>query len=552
MTYTAKRIGLFFIIYVFASAFCPVQAAEVSVGEAITTEDDLQVEQKSPVPEDIAVFGSNLFNGQFSRKKQLHFNPDYKVAIGDTISVKIWGALDHELELAVDVQGNIFIPKVGTVTVAGVSNQKLVDVIRAKVRQKYNKMVFVYANVAGYQPVWVFVTGNVNLPGLYQGMASDSALQFLDKAKGINLKYGSFRQIEIVRNNKIVRSIDLYRFLANGAMNLFQFHDGDAIVVGNLQYRYTVTGEAKRPFMFEFSTPTVRLKRILKLAMPDPSSTNVIITRWQKNNLKTVYAYSLDQIDNVVVQSGDVIDVYADHTDLRNTVTITGEHQGLHTLVVKKDVTLANLLSKVKLSPLSEVKSVQLFRKSVAEKQKQLLLANLKELETLVLTTSSISKDEAFLRSQEAKSVLAFIDRAKKVEPKGQIVIHDPMNFNEIYLADEDQVFIPRKENLILVQGEVSFPGAHTYIEKKTVLDYIVLAGDFGSRANKKAVLVIRQNGRVIKFDSVSGMKKAKVQKGDSILVFPKLEGKNVQIVRDITQILFQIAMSAGIVLAAF
>ena len=552
MRYTGKRIGLFLILYVFASAFCPVQAAEVSVGEAITTEDDLQVEQKSPVPKNIAVFGSNLFNGQFSRKKQLHFNPDYKVAIGDTISVKIWGALDLELELAVDVQGNVFIPKVGTVTVAGVSNQKLVDVIRAKVRQKYNKMVFVYANVAGYQPVWVFVTGNVNLPGLYQGMASDSVLQFLDKAKGINLKYGSFRQIEIVRNNKIVGSIDLYRFLANGALNLFQFHDGDAIVVGNLQYRYTVTGEAKRPFMFEFSTPTVRLKRILKLAMPDPSSTNVIITRWQKNNLKTVSAYSLDQIDNVVVQSGDVIDVYADHTDLRNTVTITGEHQGLHTLVVKKDVTLANLLSKVKLSPLSEVKSVQLFRKSVAEKQKQLILANLKELETLVLTSSSISKDEAFLRSQEAKSVLAFIDRAKKVEPKGQIVIHDPMNLNEIYLADEDQVFIPRKENLILVQGEVSFPGAHTYIEKKTVLDYIALAGDFGSRANKKAVLVIRQNGRVIKLDSVSEMKKTKVEKGDSILVFPKLEGKNVQIVRDITQILFQIAMSAGIVLAAF
>jgi hypothetical protein len=264
-----------------------------------------------------------------------------------------------------------------------------------------------------------------------------------------------------------------------------------------------------------------------------------------------VYAYSLDQIDNVVVQSGDVIDVYADHTDLRNTITIAGEHQGLHTLVLKKDVTLANLLAKVKLSPLSEVKSVQLFRKSVAEKQKQLLLANLKELETLVLTTSSISKDEAFLRSQEAKSVLAFIDRAKKVEPKGQIVIHDPINLNEIYLADEDQVFIPRKTNLIIVQGEVSFPGAHTYIEKKTVLDYIALAGDFGTRANKKAVLVIRQNGRVIKFDSVSEMKKAKVQKGDSILVLPKLEGKNVAIIRDITQIIFQIAMSAGVVLAA-
>ncbi len=161
MTYTGKQIGLFliFIIYVFASASCPVQAAEVSVGEAIITEEDLQVEQESEVPADIPVFGRNLFNGQFSRKKQPHFNPDYKIAIGDTISVKIWGALDLELEPAVDVQGNIFIPRVGTVTVAGATNQKLVDVIRARVRQKYNNMVFVTGSLIPWQ------RGSRNWPG---------------------------------------------------------------------------------------------------------------------------------------------------------------------------------------------------------------------------------------------------------------------------------------------------------------------------------------------------------------------------------------------------
>lgn len=541
---------LFITCLILAPTAHPAAAAEVSFGEAVTTESDLKVEESAPSPPDAAVFGHNLFKGSFTTKSRPHYNPNYKIAVGDTINLRIWGSFEFAEDVKVDSQGNIFIPKVGTVAVGGATNKRLVQIIEAKVHKMFNQRIFVYANVADFQPVWVFVTGNVNRPGLYQGMASDSVLQFIDKAKGINLDYGSFRDIRIVRNNHPVKKIDLYEFLTAGKLDLFQFHDGDSIVVGDIQYRITTAGDVKRPFMFEFTTQEVALKNLLELAIPNPTATNLTLTRWTADNKKHIESYTLSESQDLMVRSGDAVEVYSDHNGNANTITITGEHQGSHTLVVPGNYTLAELMNKLMLTSLSDVDAIQLFRKSVAEKQKQLLLAKLHELESLVLTTSSVTKDEALMRSQEAQSILTFIDRAKKVEPKGQVVIHDMAGFNEIYLEDGDQVFIPRKTNIVLVQGEVAFPGAHTYVKGHNVEDYILLAGDFSQRANMDRVLVIKQNGRVAKCESHSKLDKMSIDRGDSVLVLPKLEGKNIQITKDITQILYQIAVGAGVILA--
>ena len=547
------KIGLFLLVVCLAAILAShALAAEVSVGEAVTTASDLEVADSAVEVPTAAVFGHNLFQGRFTAKSQPHYNPDYRVAVGDTINLRIWGSLELEMDATVDNQGNIFIPKVGTVAVGGVTNRRLVEIIKAKVHQNYNMRVFVYANVASFQPVWVFVTGNVNQPGLYQGMASDSVLQFIDKAQGINRNYGSFRDISIVRNNQPIKNIDLYDFLTAGEMDLFQFHDGDSVLVGDIQHRVTVTGDVKRPFRFEIAKSVVEVEEILALALPNPTATNLTLTRWLPDNNKVLRTYALDQSEGLLVLSGDTIEVYADHNANAITATISGEHDGRHTLLLPNGTTLAELKSQLTLTELSNIDAIQLFRKSVAERQKQLLLAKLRELETLVLTTPSVTTDEARMRSQETESILRFIDRAKLVEPKGHVVIHDTAAMQEIYLEDGDQVFIPRRTNVVLVQGEVSFPGAHTYSEGKTVRDYISLAGDFSERANKDRVLVIKQNGSVVRVESKSQLGRVAVERGDSILVFPELKGKTLQIAKDITQILYQIAVSVGILVAIF
>ncbi len=519
-----------------------------SIGESTVVNEKNESLIKKNISNKTRVFGWNLFQGNFKNIKKPGYNPDYRIDIGDIIDIKLWGAFEHAQDMPVDNQGNIFIPKVGNVNVLGVVNSQLVKLIRKKIRTVYRDKVYVYANVANYQPISVFVAGNVNKPGLYEGMSSDSIIQFLDKAKGINSEYGSYRKVNIIRSNKIIKTIDLYSFLTNGRIDLFQFQNGDVISVTNVIHRISVTGDVKRPYMFELTENKIPLSKILNLAILNPTATNVTITRWDKNNKKTLKSTPIKKSGSLLfVYSGESINIFQDHSTDLNTITVSGEHDGLHTILVRKDDTLGNVLNRINFNSRSDIHSIQLFRKSVAEKQKQLLLANLKELESQILTTPSVTKEESLMRTQESKSILTFIERAKKVEPKGQIVINKKTNLDKIFLEDNDTIFIPGKTNIVLVQGEVSFPGAHTYVKGLTIEDYIKYAGDLNERADDEKILIIHHNGRVEKCEDISD---TKVINGDSILILPKYEGKGLQITKDLTQILYQIAVSAGILIA--
>ncbi|WP_457560616.1 polysaccharide biosynthesis/export family protein, partial [Caminibacter sp.] len=233
------------------------------------------------------VFGQNLFMGRFRNIKSIIYNPNYRINIGDTIDIVFWGAYNSELKVIVDAQGNIFIPKVGVIHVLGVKAGELNKIIQNAVAKVFKNNVFVYANVLNYQPINVFVAGSVNKPGLYQGLGSDSIIQYLDKAGGISLKDGSFRYIDIKRNNNVIKQVDLYNFLLNGKLSMFQFKNGDVIYVHPLKYYFFVTGAAKRDYRFEIKKPFIPMKEVKKLAIPNEDATLIIVYHWNKNGEMT-------------------------------------------------------------------------------------------------------------------------------------------------------------------------------------------------------------------------------------------------------------------------
>ena len=83
------------------------------------------------------------------------------IAVGDSITLQMWGAYQYTATLTVDAQGNLFIPQVGPVKVVGTANAKLSDVINRSVTRVFQQNVNVYANLELSQPVKVFVTGFV-------------------------------------------------------------------------------------------------------------------------------------------------------------------------------------------------------------------------------------------------------------------------------------------------------------------------------------------------------------------------------------------------------
>ncbi|TQR60206.1 polysaccharide biosynthesis/export family protein [Campylobacter troglodytis] len=539
-----KKIILFFLpLFILA-----VDVSELTSSTA-TNETSTDNNTSLSKVQSSAVFGAHLFSGNFKQSSQHIYNPNYKIAVGDMISVKIWGAVQFESNLIVDSQGNIFIPQVGAIQILGVRNADLLEVIRADLAKIYKDNVFVYADMNAYQNVSVFVTGNVNSPGLYQGLSSDSVIQYIDKANGINLEYGSFRDIKILRENKPLYDLDLYEFLLSGKISLFAFKTGDVILVGDVKKYAFASGDVQKPFRFELKDDILSLQDLAKIAGARAIVTNAIVKSYSANNNLHINAYAKKDFETVMLQTGDEVEFRPDYNAQNLSIRIEGEHSGLHALVVKKGTNLAEVVARIRANAHSDLDSIQVFRKSVALTQKKLIEAQLKELETLALTAPSVNAEGAAIRSNQARTILEFIERAKQVEPKGQIVIDSPNAYKNIILEEDDLIVVPSKNNLVLVQGEVALPGAFVFVDKKKMGYYIDLAGDFSDRADKSRVLVIRASGKAEKYRVSFIGSMARIRPGDNILVLPRIDSQNLQITAMLTQILYQIAIATNVVL---
>jgi protein involved in polysaccharide export with SLBB domain len=532
------------IILIISIIFVNLTAVDLELSNKVSDSNISVIEESKKV------FGHTLFNGSFSNSKQHRYNPNYLINIGDIVNVKLWGAFDFNATIPVDSQGNIFIPKVGTVKIVGVRNEQLSKTIQEEIRKVYQQNVHVYSDLGNYQPVSVFVTGAVNKPGLYEGLSSDSIIQFLDKAKGIESEYGSYRKITILRENQPIKELDLYSFLIDGKLDIFQFQMGDVINVKSIENYIEINGDVKRPYRFEIKESFVILEEILKAAILNPTATNFTITKWNQENEQSVSIHSIKNSENMKIYSGEVIEFLPDHNTKTIEIKISGEHSSLHNIVVKKGTTLKEVFEQIQPSVLSNVESFQLFRESVALQQKKLLESQLNDLEAKTLTVGSMTNEEALIRKQEAQLVLNFIDRAKKVELKGQIVINKDTNLADITLEDKDEIYIPKKSHMVIVQGEVMLPGAQSYVNGMSFKDYIDSCGGYSFRADKNSVLIIKQNGKVISYNPSAWLDELySVKPGDSILVLGKVDSKYLQVVKDITQIVYQLAVGAAVII---
>ena len=493
-------------------------------------------------------FGEQLFQGHFTNKSQFRENPEYILKIGDIININIWGAREFQGDVTIDGRGNIFIPKVGVLHLAGVVNSALQSTLEEYLKKTFNDNVFIYANVRDFQALSVYVSGSVKNVGLYDGVSNDSILQFIDKAGGIISGEGSYRHIHILRDNQLVKKIDLYAFLLDGYHDTFRFKHGDVILVKPVRSYVEVEGDVNRPYIFELQERSANVKRIMKYALPQPGVNR--FTHIKRKGMKEIsHDYALDQASRVTVKSGEKI-IFTSNSHLQSfTITIEGEHDGINHISIPKGTSLYSILKKLNYTPLSNIQSVQLFRKSIAKKQKELLETNLKDLESRIFITGAATPEEAAILAKESEMVMQFIKRAREVQFKGQVTLSPKEDLRHTLLEDGDMIYIPRKNNLVTIQGEINIPNTLTYQSGKSLDYYIDACGGFTDRADKNRILLIKPNGHVAQHGGMNG---TSVTPGDSILVLGKTDTKNLLLAKDLTQIIYQVAVGAAVVLNSF
>lgn len=501
-----------------------------------------------PLPPDPAqstrpiVFGTQMFLGRFASEAFGGFNPDYQISTGDRVILRMWGGFYYEATQTVDAQGNIFIPNVGPVRVLGVRNADLNVQVESAVKRTFRSSVGVYASLEAAQPVKVYVTGFVRAPGLYGGLSSDSVLYYLDRAGGIDPARGSFLEVEVMRGNKTRTKVDLYRFLLEGRIDPMQLQDGDTIVVAPRKHTVQVGGEVLNPYIFEFRRPEISGAELLAVARPRPGATHLSIVRKVGVDRRSDY-YPLADAANVRIQDGDEVTVTSDKFPGTILVRIEGAHLGERTLVMPYGARLKDALERLRPAPQANVAGLQLFRVSVAHRQRELLESSLRGLETYALTARSATSEESALRQREGQQILSFIERARQVQPRGQVILSGSTTAGDTLLEDGDVLRLPETNNVVIVSGEVLMPNALVFTPGAGLDSYVRRSGGYTQGADQARVLVVHADG------SVDDAAKASLQPGDEIMVLPRIETKTVEVTRGITQIIYQIAVAARITL---
>lgn len=489
-------------------------------------------------------FASKLFEGRFASTFSDAASGDYVLAPGDRVVVRIWGARSYDDVLIVDQQGNLFIPEVGPVHVAGIKNSSLLSTVRSAISRIYTDNIQTYVSLQSAQPVAVYVTGFVNHPGRYAGGSLDSILSFLDRAGGIDPERGSYRNIEIIRNKQVIADLDLYQFALAGDVASLRLKDGDVILVKEKGISVSAYGLLREEAVYELTQTQAQKpmgSRLVELASPLKNVSHVSVSG-TRNKAPFNRYLSLDEFNSFALADGDIVEFVADMPGQTIMATVTGAITGASRYPIHKTVKLRDLLRRVEVEPeLAATDAIYLRRKSVARDQKAVLQDSLRRLEQTALTATSSTPEEAQLRVDEARLIQDFVKRASQLKPDGVIVVSRGTEISDIWLEDGDEVVIPQKTNVVQITGEVMIPKAVAFEKGMSLDDYLAAAGGVSSRADEEHILVAKQNGEVGIADRLG------ISPGDRIMVLPKVDTKGMLLAKDLMQIIYQIAVATKI-----
>lgn len=166
---------------------------------------------------------------------------DYVLGAGDVLSVNVYGSATFDVPAQVDGRGEIVIPKVGSVKVAGLSLGKAKQAVQGLVARQFSR-ANVDLQVMKLREVRVFVLGEVYKGGSFLVSSLSSLVNVLGLSGGPT-SAGSFRDIRVVRGGQVIHHLDLYPLRAEGRGNVnFSLQSGDVIFVPIVGIRVLMEG----------------------------------------------------------------------------------------------------------------------------------------------------------------------------------------------------------------------------------------------------------------------------------------------------------------------
>ncbi len=280
----------------------------------------------------LPLFGYNLFeSGVYTPVQSVPVPGDYVLGVGDEVQLRVWGSIDADLRLVIDRNGQVSIPKAGTFTLSGIKAAELSNVMRSQMSRYYNNFQLT-ASLGQLRSLPIFVVGQARKPGAYTLSSLSTLISALFESGG-PAATGSLRNIQLIRDNKTVARLDLYKFITEGNTSADQrLLPGDVILIPPAGPRVALLGPLDNPAIYELAPGGEALGRLLAYAGGTSAMTNttkVVLERLQTNAgnqaPRTVEERSMDANGlQTTLRDGDVVTLLKLRGEFDNAVTLRG------------------------------------------------------------------------------------------------------------------------------------------------------------------------------------------------------------------------------------
>ena len=272
---------------------------------------------------------SALTSSVFSPIDNSPVNNDYTLGPGDQVIIRGWGSINVDAKLVVDRNGQISIPKVGTVSVSGVKASKLESVVKTAF-SKYYKDFELSVTLGQLRSITVYVVGQARRPGSYALSSLSTLASGLFATGGPNAN-GSMRRVQLKRAGQIITEFDLYQFLSEGlSTSDIKLIDGDIIYIPPAAGYVAIVGKVNTPAVFELKSNNETLEQILSIAgglpvVADPRRVTLERLDPSKRQPRVVEDFALDAKGlSTNLKNGDLLTVLNITPELSNAVTLRG------------------------------------------------------------------------------------------------------------------------------------------------------------------------------------------------------------------------------------
>jgi protein involved in polysaccharide export with SLBB domain len=277
----------------------------------------------------LPLFGQSLFvqaPSTFSPVDFMQVPSDYIIGPGDELQIRVWGQVEANLRVTVDRSGEIYIPQVGQVSVAGIHYGDLQPHLKSEI-SKIFKNFNVTASIGRLRSIQIIVVGNARYPGTYT-ISSLSTLVNAIFASGGPTPQGSLRHIQVRRDGATITDFDFYDLLIKGDKSKdVRLLPGDVLYIPHVGPLVAVSGSVNSPAIYEMKDSST-LNDLIEIAgdLSTVADTNKItIDRFVDHQARKTLEFPYDaQSRALPLQDGDIVRVFSIVPRFEDTVTLRG------------------------------------------------------------------------------------------------------------------------------------------------------------------------------------------------------------------------------------